>query len=79
VLSDLVYDGKGGLWMRAGQKLLHYKSGKWKTVSLPRKDGLRPEINALAHIPKTTSVWAVGALADEREVYQSSVILKYGK
>lgn len=78
VLSDLVYDGNGGLWMLAGQKFVHYKSGKWTTSAVPGKNGLRSEIAALARVPKTTSIWGVGALVNENLINKSSVVLKYG-
>lgn len=76
VLSDLVYDGDGGLWMRAGQKFLRLNSGKWTTTSVPGRTGLRTEVSALARVPKTTSVWGVGSLTDKDLIDTSSVVLK---
>ncbi|MFC9976248.1 hypothetical protein ACFVH6_35680 [Spirillospora sp. NPDC127200] len=78
-LGDLTYDGNGGLWMRAGQRLLHYKSGKWSSSAVPARPGLRTEIGGLARIPKTTSVWGVGALNDKDWIDTASVVVKYGR
>ncbi|WP_116022284.1 hypothetical protein [Thermomonospora umbrina] len=78
-LSELVDDGNGGLWMLAGRRLVHYKAGKWTTRAVPGRTGLQTEIGVLARVPKTTSIWAVGALVDKKSIDKSSVVLKYGK
>ncbi|WP_067491871.1 hypothetical protein [Actinomadura hibisca] len=79
VLQNLVYDGNGGLWMRAGQRFLHYKSGKWSSAAVPGRPGVRTAIAGLARVPKTTSVWGVGALDDKDWINTASVVVKYGK
>ncbi|MFI6518526.1 hypothetical protein ACIBF1_23425 [Spirillospora sp. NPDC050679] len=78
-LTGLAYDGAGGLWMRAGDRFLRYRAGKWSSVAVPAKPGYRTAVSDIAYVPKSTSVWAVGSLEDKRQVARYDAILKYGK
>ncbi|MQY04259.1 hypothetical protein [Actinomadura macrotermitis] len=78
-MGELIDDGVGGLWAQARGRFWHYRSGKWTSAAFPARSGLATTVEALALVPRTTSVWAVGALEDKRQVSQASVVLKYGK
>jgi hypothetical protein len=60
-------DGAGGLWLNgfaAGkarvQLFLHWSAGRWSSYRVPQPGWLPGNVDYLALIPGTTSVWAVG-------------------
>jgi hypothetical protein len=69
--GDLAYpaseDGAGGLWLtgfepgpKRGQLYLHWGSGHWKVWKVPN-GGFQPgNVDELALIPGTRSLWAIG-------------------
>ncbi|MFG2006439.1 hypothetical protein ACGFNU_45570 [Spirillospora sp. NPDC048911] len=78
-LTGLVDDGAGGFWAQGRGKFYHYRAGRWATKTFPSRKPFTTVVSALARVPKTTSIWAVGALEDRRQVNAADVILKYGK
>ena len=77
-----VSDGHGGLWFasKRGRALLfvHVSNGKVTTSPVPRGHGKSLEIDGLATIPGTRSVWAAGSLPAHHGPAQTWPILKYG-
>jgi hypothetical protein len=74
VLNSVAPDGQGGIWA-AGSTIpelvepfpetsffAHFQSGSWTVEIEP--DSMQGVINGLAHVPGTTTVWAVGATRD---------------
>ena len=60
-------DGSGGLWLNgfaSGKKrvqlFLHWSAGHWKLWQVPQKGWEPGNVDYLALIPGTTSVWATG-------------------
>lgn len=61
-------DGHGGIWVygflpgkRRGPRFLHLSAGRWTTWGIPlRKGESEGNVDELALIPGTTSLWAVG-------------------
>lgn len=72
LLGAIGADGQGGVWLSAAKPLskapfikpffLHYLKGKWTSFTAPTSPVGLVSISALALIPGTTSLWAVGAI-----------------
>jgi len=77
-------DGHGGVWLSAATKtgqeyLYHDNAGKWTRTVVPTESGYQADVDALATIPGTTSVWAVGELQSISNNQDGrAVIWKYG-
>jgi hypothetical protein len=82
-------DGHGGFWLYSPEYvkgsyltyLFHYSDGRWTYVAIPHTKGDATQIQALATIPGTTSVWAAGIgypSPDNPSGISNGVILKYG-
>jgi hypothetical protein len=76
-------DGDGGVWLSASTKgtsyLYHDNDGKWTSTATPTVKGYTAYVTALAEIPGTTSVWAVGELISKASNLDTrAVIWKYG-
>lgn len=77
-------DGHGGLWLQAEHlasgafKLLHFGDGRLRLVAEPSRNGLTPLVNAMALIPHTRSVWAVGDLNNPGGTGSLGAISKFG-
>lgn len=73
----LVNDGQGGFWTTSPISFLHYTGGQWTKTAAPLWQGHQPYMAAIAQVPGTTSVWAVGLFG----LTQASVrdaIYRYG-
>jgi hypothetical protein len=74
-LGSIASDGTGGLWaaeipgMPAPGAFAHFTRGTWQAVLAPLPPSPNPNevaaVEALARVPGTTSLWAVGALATD--------------
>jgi hypothetical protein len=78
--SPATPDGYGGLWLvlAASNKELwfcHYSAGQWTRTPVPRTSGEQPQVQNLAWIPGTHSLWAVGGVSFAGN---GTAILKYG-
>ncbi|MEV5705181.1 hypothetical protein [Actinoallomurus sp. NPDC052274] len=79
-IGSIVSDGSKGLWAVAdGTRLLRYRAGRWSLAKLPQRTGYKTQINALAQVKGTTSVWGVGTLAVGDDIDKADVIVKYGR
>jgi hypothetical protein len=75
-LASLVPDGHGGLWglgtclddcfnnqdRRVSQRLWHFTGGRWSAPASPRFGGVAGELETLAPVPGTSTIWGAGAL-----------------
>lgn len=85
--SDPAGDGHGGLWLTTGwdstgvpPHLIHFAGSKLVRVSMPPRSGRYVGVFSLANIPRTTSVWGVGALTGLGGLgANTGVVLKYGR
>lgn len=78
LLGPIASDGQGGLWLAAARALtkppflkpffLHYSGGKFTTVAAPTSSLGPIFIKALAQIPGTKSVYAVGSVQSGESV-----------
>ncbi|MFC4910801.1 hypothetical protein [Actinomadura gamaensis] len=78
-LTALTKDGASGFWAEADGRFFHYSKGKWTSTPVPSRSGYKTAVYGMAFIPGGTSVWAVGALQDKREVARYDAILKLGR
>jgi hypothetical protein len=86
-LSGIASDGHGGVWMTADPVipgravLVHYAYGRWAAqVPAPQPDGQPADdvtLSGIAAIPGTTSLWAVGSVA-QPESTPNGMIETYG-
>jgi len=61
-------DRRGGLWMVGVHgffpsitwSLYHFAHDRWTRRAIPAKTGARASVSALAWIPRTRSLWAIG-------------------
>jgi hypothetical protein len=73
---DMAADGRGGFWVtgfgpvpgRGPQYFYHYLAGRWSR-QLPEAGGYVVQMQSLAHVPGTTSVWAAGFVANPKAVH----------
>jgi len=80
-------DGHGGLWLTTGwdstgvpPHLIHFAGSKLVRLSMPTRNGRYVGVFSLANIPRTTSVWGVGALTGLGFLgANTGVVLKYGR
>lgn len=77
-------DGRGGVWLQGfgpapanAARLYHYRYGHWTTFRSP--DAAAVQLAALAWIPGTRSLWAVGETAAGSDATRKAVIAKYGR
>ena len=81
--QEIVPDGKGGLWIPAGDgagnpALLHYQKGKLTTVTLPAQAVWVPTIpDSLSRIPGTSEMLAGGVQYTDGNEATNSVLLQY--
>lgn len=75
-LDSLVPDGHGGLWglgtclancfnnqnRRLSQRLWHFTGGRWSAPAAPRFGGAAGELESLAVVPGTSTIWGAGVL-----------------
>jgi hypothetical protein len=78
---DLTPDGRGGLWLLSfvsptRTDLLHYVKGKITRQRTPAKPGTTGDLQSVAAIPGTGSLWAAGDLV--RRNHTVAAIYKYG-
>jgi hypothetical protein len=76
-------DGRGGLWLvtenaKGVRYFAHYRAGKWSSVKVPAATAGATDINSLALIPGTQSLWASGLVNLGFGTTSGSAILKYG-
>ncbi|MBW8485761.1 hypothetical protein [Actinomadura parmotrematis] len=76
-LGTLVDDGAGGLWAKGSKHFFHYRNGAWTATAIPARSGLTTQVATLAHVPKTTSTWGVGALDDSDWIHRYNLVLKF--
>jgi hypothetical protein len=81
-LAGPVSDGHGGFWFASGRGrallFVHVNHGKITSSVVPRGHGEYAQVDALANIPGTRSVWAAGSLPPHAGHSWTGVILKYG-
>ncbi|HTR95555.1 MAG TPA: hypothetical protein VMI73_27805 [Trebonia sp.] len=83
VRQGIFPDGKGGLWIPAGDgaqnpALLHYSDGKLTTVTLPEQASWVPTIaDSLSRIPGTSEMLAGGVQYTDGNERTNSVVLQY--
>lgn len=66
--SAMSSDGRGGLWMvglhgfspSITWYLYHFARDRWTRRAIPAKTGAKASVSALAWIPRTRSLWAIG-------------------
>jgi hypothetical protein len=84
--SQVASDGHGGLWLittkmgpkgAAGTRFAHYSGGHWSTAAIPAKGKLQSELGALASVPGSRSMWAIGFLVDGSKP-EFGEILRFG-
>jgi hypothetical protein len=62
-------DGHGGIWLplaaSATKELwfCHFSAGRWTRTPVPSRSGEQPQVQDLAWIPGTRSVWAIGGVS----------------
>jgi hypothetical protein len=75
-LDSLVPDGHGGLWglgtcrnncfnnqnRRLSQRLWHFTGGRWLAPAAPKFGGAAGELESLAVVPGTSTIWGAGVL-----------------
>jgi hypothetical protein len=59
-------------------ELLHFGNSHLRLVREPSRNGLTPLVTALALIPRTTSVWAVGDLSKPDSTDSVGDVSKFG-
>jgi hypothetical protein len=84
--NQVASDGHGGLWLittkvgpkgATGTQLAHYSGGHWTTAAIPTKGKLQTETGALASVPGSRSMWAIGFLVDG-STPEFGAILRFG-
>jgi hypothetical protein len=75
--NGLVNDGQGGFWTTSAISFLHYTGGQWTKTAAPFWQSHQPYMTAIAQVPGTTSVWAVGEI-DLTQTSFRDAIYKYG-
>jgi hypothetical protein len=88
LLGPIASDGAGGLWLYAGKSsskfpfirpfFVHYHAGTWTTAASPTSSLGFLEVSAIAHIPGTRSLWAVGSIS-KGEGFVGGAIIKFGR
>jgi hypothetical protein len=82
-ITSIASDGHGGIWLAtakgAGSDLVlwfdHYSGGRWTRVKVPSQRGEQPQLDNLAWIPGTRSLWGTGSV---NFANNGEAILKYG-
>jgi hypothetical protein len=79
ILAPFTSDGKSGFW--SGElmngRVYHYQAARWTSTPTPTpKGGHGMQVDSLAWIPGTTSVWGLGSVFND--LADTSVLLKYG-
>jgi hypothetical protein len=81
-LTPVTSDGHDGLWLvqaaNPGKEewFCHYSAGHWTRTLVPPRYGKQPQMQNLAWIPGTGSLWAAGDVSFTSTT--SAAILKYG-
>jgi hypothetical protein len=80
-LFDLAPDGDGGLWLLSfvgptRTDLLHYVKGKIIRQKAPAKPGTTGDLQSLAPVPGTRSLWVAGDLVHRNHTV--AAVYKYG-
>jgi hypothetical protein len=78
-------DGHGGIWLLADlnvnfntqQYWYHYSAGHWTRQLVPSPRGHNSTMFAMASVPGTTSVWAVGEADPNYRGHAIGVIARY--
>jgi hypothetical protein len=68
---DMAADGQGGFWVSgesansATPTLYHFLNDHWSAQPIPTQDGLQPQMESLASVPGSTSLWGAGELFNQ--------------
>lgn len=68
---DMAADGQGGFWVSgesansATPDLYHFLNDHWSAQPIPTQAGLRPQMESLASVPGSTSLWGAGELFNQ--------------
>jgi hypothetical protein len=83
--AGLAQDGNGGVWLplfgpapKYAPYLYHYSAGQWTSQAEPTAAGSHTQVNGLAWIPGTTSLWAAAQSIYVKSNGTVAAILKYG-
>jgi hypothetical protein len=79
-LFQIVPDGLGGVWASDNNgSFFHFSHGRWTRIPAPRRTGFATQITALAHIPRTSSLWSTAVLSRGTTGPFIGEILKFGR
>jgi len=84
-IDGLASDGHGGIWLLAdvignfnqSQYWYHYSAGHWTRQQVLSPHGYFGTLSAMAWVPGTTSVWAVGEADPDSRGHSLGVIARY--
>ncbi len=83
LMSSMTSDGRGGIWIATTaddgllQYMYHLNAGRWTRMLMPSHPGDGTEVQAVAHQPGTSSVWAVGDMVPNEGGTTQGVVLDY--